>query len=233
MNAKNNKYRGAVFIQQALILAFVIVVGVVFLNDKSLSGSVGTVFDNGVELLASALGNEHSNGGDSQQGGNSGNGSNGGTTNEGSSTEPSKPLPEDNPDFGGITVHGVFGYNSLGGLGSDIIYPLFNEYREQIPYRNQYTQYQVVDFDYISWENNKVTIGFKTIDGYSRDPIDITVHENSQFMSNLVKYGISTDNGTMVISEGGQLIQRNNDKSVYTSLDILKHDGTEYIHYGY
>lgn len=232
MNLKKLKERGASFVQYTIILAFVMIIGLFFINDKNLGNTISDIFGEGADILAVATGNEPThNGGSGDAEGGTGDGSSEG----GGSKEPPKPLPEDNPDFAQITVHGIFpgGYNSLGGLGSGIIYPLYEEFKSQVPMRDEYNQYQAREFDYISWENNKVTIGFKTINGFSHDPVNITVTEDSQFTRNLVQNGISTDKGIIVIDDGGQLVQHNSDKTVYTSLDILPHDGTEYVHYGY
>lgn len=46
--------KGALFVEYALILAFVLVVGVVFLNDNGLSAAINTIFGKATGTLNSA-----------------------------------------------------------------------------------------------------------------------------------------------------------------------------------
>lgn len=55
---KGLRQKGALFVEYALILAFVLVVGVAFLSDKGLANSVGKIFNTTGNVLATAAGDQ-------------------------------------------------------------------------------------------------------------------------------------------------------------------------------
>lgn len=52
------KDKGALFVEYALVLAFVVFVGVSFIGDKSMVGSINKIFDNVAEVLELSLNND-------------------------------------------------------------------------------------------------------------------------------------------------------------------------------
>ena len=193
MNKILNKIRqrGALFIEYALVLAFVIVVGVVFMTNEN-SKSIETVFSKTASTLEIAAGNDSGNSGGGQ------------------ATPTPAPKPEDDPSFQHQTVKSGTYNGSLGNIGNqlrDAIWPL-NMHMN--PQTNQ--PYQPQEINYVSWDDDSnLTIAFN--DGHSNTQ---NLSGTTSFINFKNNMGINSA-GTIAY-ENGQLVQHNSD--MYTYLEL-------------
>lgn len=212
------RQRGALFIEYALILSFVIAVGTVFLaSDNNIITSVDSIFGDAATVLADASGEKSQMQGSGDSSGNSSGGQQDGSNGSSPTPAPSEK-PADNPDFS-KTDFGTFtnewgnprggNLNNLAQNMSNVFWNALQPYSN--PASNGVLHYGEQDIKSIQFSENGQAIMTFHDGSYLEGTVNLT--------DNSVKkeWALGTT-GTLVYDTNRQIVQHDGDLYTYVTI---------------